>query len=603
MIKSVNKVQILPEQLANKIAAGEVVERPASVVKELVENAIDAGANNIRIYVSAGGKKLIQSVDNGCGIGEEDLPVSFERHATSKIHSEKDLESIHSLGFRGEALPSIASVAQVEIKTKEQKSKLGFVYTIDGGRKGTLKKVAANTGTSISIRNLFFNTPARRKFLKSDNAENQQILTILKRFFLAYPDIEFQFTVDEKQLFLLKETSLKERVVEVFGQEMGANLIELETSVAGVEINGFIAKPNMARRSRSQQHLFLNGRPIQDRNISYAVYQGFGETLDEGAHPVYCLFIEMDPAFVDVNIHPTKMQVRFSNDRTLFYLFLNSIKKTLNDHGVLADLSSGDEGSAIQKVVIKYENDDEKRINREFELQKSRPAEINLRRVKKGSGQISLAYFNHLESSPKKDNEKEQQPLLNLEQSDVRFWQVHQKYIFSEIKSGLVIIDQHLAHSRILYEKTNKILNNKTTAPGQKLLFPQKITLALDDFLVFKDIYQVLNQIGFTINVFSGNTIIIEEMPADVKIGRESQILLDIIDYYKNAPQGSLNLNEKIAAAYSFKNAIKTGDPLTEFQMHNLVDQLFACEYPFYSPNGKAVIVSMELDELARKFK
>jgi DNA mismatch repair protein MutL len=603
MNQTSNKVHILPEHLANKIAAGEVVERPAAVVKELIENAIDSGANSIQVYVSGGGKKLIQVIDNGCGIGELDLPIAFERHATSKIRSEKDLESIHSLGFRGEALPSIASVAHVEIKTKEQNTKLGHVFTIDGGRKGTLKKVAANPGTSISIKNLFFNTPARRKFLKSDNAENQQILISLKRFFLAYADIEYQLFLDDKQLFLLKKTNLKERIIEVFGQEMNENLLEIDTSVAGIDIHGFIAKPITARRSRSQQHLFLNGRPIQDRNISYAVYQGFGETLDEGAHPVYCLFIEMDPAFVDVNIHPTKMHVRFSNDRTLFYLFLNSVKKALNDHGILADLSSVAQGSAIQKAVVEHSADNEKNIKQEFELQKTSTNQTNPHRVKKSSGQISLAYFNHLETAVKKEKTQDQQSLLTLDKPDVRFWQVHQKYIFSEIKSGLVIVDQHLAHSRILYEKTNKLLGDKSIAPGQKLLFPQKITLALDDFLVFKDIYQILNQIGFTINVFSGNTIIIEEMPSDVKIGRESQILLDIIDYYKNSPHGSFNLNEKIVAAYAYKNAIKTGDPLSEFQMHNLVDQLFACEYPFYSPNGKAIIVSMELDELARKFK
>jgi DNA mismatch repair protein MutL len=602
-MQKTNKVHILPEILANKIAAGEVVERPASVVKELIENAIDAGANAIQIYIAGGGKKLIQVVDNGCGIGENDLPISFERHATSKIRSEKDLEAIHSLGFRGEALPSIASVAQVEVKTKEQSEKMGHIFTVDGGNKGSLRKTAANRGTSISIRNLFFNTPARRKFLKSDNAENQQILIILKRFFLAYPDIEFQLTLDDKQLFSLKKTSLKERLVEVLGTEQGENLIELDERVAGIEINGFLGKPKIARRSRSQQHLYLNGRPIMDRNLSYAVYQGYGETLDEGAHPVYCLFIEIDPTFVDVNIHPTKMQVRFSNDRTLFYLFLNGVKKALNTHGVLADLSSVDQGSAIQKVVIENHEGSEKEVKKDFELQKTKPSHFNLTKVKKGSGQISLAYFNHLEVKEKNMSESGQQSILVDEKSDVRFWQVHKKYIFSEIKSGLVIIDQHLAHARILFEKTTKVLSDQKISGGQKLLFPQKITLALDDFLVFKDIYQVLNQIGFTINVFSGNTIIIEEMPADVKIGRESQILLDMIDYYKNTTQTSFNLNEKIAAAYAFKNAIKTGDILNEVQMHNLVDQLFACEYPFYSPSGKPVIVSMELDELARRFK
>ncbi len=616
MIMNKNKISILPENLANKIAAGEVVERPSSVVKELVENSIDAGATSIKIYIEEGGKKLIQIIDNGCGISEEDVPLAFERHATSKIRAEKDLLKINSLGFRGEALPSIASVSQLDIKTKEEKSNMGYIFFSNGGNHGNVKKTAANKGTSISIKNLFFNTPARRKFLKSDSAENQKTLSVLKRFFLAYPNINFELNVDNKQLFLLKTTDLKSRVNEIFGSDISNELLELENSIGGIKIYGFIAKPNAARRSRSHQHLFLNGRPILDRNINYAIYQGYGSTLEDKSHPVYCLFIEIDPAQVDVNIHPTKMQVRFSNDRNLFYLFLNSIKMVLNDKGILADFSSSVSGSAVQKVIIESQTEMAKTKNtaqQPFELQKTDSAYFKKKPRKKKTGQLSLAYFSGINSkNPKvteQDDEKERQSLQFYKSEDtesevgVRLWQVHNKYIFSEIKSGLVIIDQHLAHSRILFEKTLNIFINKGNLDAQKLLFPQKITLALDDFLVFKEIYQVLQRIGFTINVFSGNTIIIEEMPSDVKIGRESQILLDIIDFYKKTPESSFDLKERIAAGYASKNAIKAGDELNEVQMHNLVDQLFACEHPFYSPTGKPVITSMELDELARRFK
>ena len=607
MSQSSNKISILPENLANKIAAGEVVERPASVVKELVENSIDAASQSIRILIEQGGKKLIQVIDDGHGIAEEDLLLAFERHATSKINSEKDLSAIHSLGFRGEALPSIAAVAQVEIKTKSKDERIGLVCSINAGQAGPVRKVAANSGSSIAIKNLFFNTPARRKFLKSDNAENQQILIILKRFFLAYPDIEFELTIDDKQIQFLKESSLQERVEQVFGKDISSALMELENSIGGISIYGFIARPSAARRSRTHQHLYLNGRPIFDRNINYAIYQGYGDTLEDGTHPVYCLFIEIDPSFVDVNIHPTKMQVRFSNDRNLFYLFLNSIKKVLNDKGVLSDFSAVSSGSAIQKVTIAKSGDKAQEKISEFELQKTMPTALKGKKRKSSSRQISLAYFSG--TAPQKENvDQENEDLSASTEQDivnesVRFWQVHRKYILSEIKSGLVIIDQHLAHARILYERTLNILNRKRRVNAQKLLFPQKITLALDDFLIYKEIYLILNQIGFTINVFSGNTIIIEEMPADIKIGRESQILLDIIDFYKNTPQSSFNLNEKIAAGYAYKNAVKNGEELNEVQMHNLVDQLFACEHPFYSPNGKPVIISMELDELARKFK
>lgn len=603
-----NKINILAENLANKIAAGEVVERPSSVVKELLENAIDAGASVIHVVIEQGGKKLIQLIDDGHGISEADLPLAFERHATSKIKSEKDLAAISSLGFRGEALPSIASVSQVEIKTKDAASSMGFIYSINSGQPGRIRKVAANTGTSISVKNLFFNTPARRKFLKSDSAENQHILIILKRFFLAYPQIEFELTIDGKQIQLLKKCTLQERIAEVFGKGTSDDLFELKNSIGGISIHGFIAKPNAARRSRSHQHLYLNGRPILDRNISYAIYQGYGDTLDEGSHPVYCLFIEIDPAYVDVNIHPTKMQVRFTNDRNLFYLFLNAIKKGLNDQGLLSDFSAVASGSAIQKVNIENSAATKQQIINEFELQKTGPEISKGKKRKSASRQISLAYFSGENAAKKDDDDDNIQDMSRVDEVEninesVRFWQVHKKYIFSEIKSGLAIIDQHLAHARILYEKTLNVLNKKKGVNAQKLLFPQKITLALDDFLVYKEIYLILNQIGFTINVFSGNTIIIEEMPADIKIGRESQILLDIIDFYKNTPQSSFNHNEKIAAGYAYKNAVKNGEELNEVQMHNLVDQLFACEHPFYSPNGKPVIISMELEELVRKFK
>lgn len=602
------KINILSENLANKIAAGEVVERPSSVVKELVENAIDSGATKIQIFIEEGGKKLIQIVDNGCGISQDDLPLAFERHATSKIYSEKDLENINSLGFRGEALPSIASVAIVEIKSKEHNAAMGSMLVVNGGKAGMLKKLAANQGTSISIKNLFFNTPARRKFLKSNSAENQHNLTILKRFFLAYPDIEYSLTVDKKPLYNLKPGSLKERMLDVYGQEVGPDLIEIKTALGGVELEGYIGHPKAARKSRTHQQLFLNGRPIQDRSINYAINQGYGETLIEGSHPVFCLFLEINPSFFDVNIHPTKMQVRFTNERTLFYLFLNTIKKELNDKGILADLSDALQASAVQKVVL--ENKEQSSIIPAVKPITTVKGATGAPLPKKGIGQMSLAYFYNVEgdklSTEQTSEDQSQTHLFSseaAETTEVNMWQVHNKYLFSEIKSGLVIIDQHLAHARILFEKTLAVLGENSPVNAQKLLFPHKITLALDDFLVFKDIYQILNRIGFTINIFSGNTIIIEAMPSDVKIGRESQILLDIIDYYKNSSHNDFNLNEKIASAYAYKNAVKTGDKLNKTQMHALVDQLFACQYPFYSPSGKPAIVSMEMDEISRKFK
>jgi len=606
--RSYPDIHVLPEALANKIAAGEVVERPASVIKELVENAIDAEANSIEIYVEKGGKQLLQVVDNGRGIKSEQLLTAFERHATSKISDENDLDNILTLGFRGEALPSIASVSQLEIKTRAATEKAGSVLKVNGGSFSNITKTAANPGTSIWVRQLFFNTPARRKFQKADSTENQQILAVLKRFMLCYPGIAFKVSIDGRDVFNIKEQQPDERVASIYGEDLFAEMIAVENSLGGITIKGHIGKPQAARRSRSHQHLFLNGRPIYDKSLGHAIYQGYGESLEEGSHPAYCLFLTLDANLVDVNIHPTKMQVRFSNERTLYYLFMNTVRRGLHNRGLLADLSLEPEGSAVKNIVLQESPAGTAQKEDRNELVLSRFQGRRDKKVRgRGGHQLSMIYFSPGKEKPAAENQQSspEQKLLSEQSavsSEVRLWQVHRRYIISEIKSGLVVIDQHLAHARILFERTIGQLADKHDANSQKLLFPQKITLALDDFGIFKDIYHVLHKIGFTVNVFSGNTIVIEAMPADVKLGRESQILLDVIDYYKNTHMGNFDRIEKIAAAYAYKNAVKTGEELTDREMQSLVDQLFACEEPFFAPNGKPAIITMDLEELSRKF-
>ena len=596
------KIKILPENLANKIAAGEVVERPASVVKELVENAIDADANKISIYIEQAGKKLIQVVDDGNGMGPEDLELAFERHATSKIKSEKELHHIETLGFRGEALPSIASVSQVEIKSCRKGDKTGHILTLSGGKDKKLLKTAANIGTSISVKNLFFNTPARRQFLRTDSSENQKIVNTLKPFFFAYPNISFEFNVDGNQIFNLREAEIDERVSELLGADQFKGMLPVNASLAEVELRGFISRPDVVRKSRGNQYLFLNGRPIQSKSLNHAIFQGYSNLISPGEYPIFCLFLEMNPGLVDVNVHPTKMEVRFSNDRSLYYFFINTIQQTLNKEGVIPDMSSVHGGSIIERSTA-FKPEPREILN---EL-KNR----NRSMARYSGAQLSLTYFenkNESKISPEMQDESitQNQPLEQpLEKSaiDVNFWQLHNRYIISEIKSGLVIIDQHVAHERVLFERVMRVLKEGDVSYGQKLLFPQKLNLNYEDFMVFKEINVVLNKLGFGIKVFSGNTIIIEAMPSDVKVGRESQILLDIIDYYHNEPLKTFDHIEKVAAAYACKNAIKSGEHLNQVEMHNLVDQLFACESPFFCPHGRPVIVTIELDELDRKFK
>lgn len=604
MTKNNNKtrIRILPENLANKIAAGEVVERPASVVKELVENAIDAEATKIIIAIEQAGKNLIQVVDNGIGMNFEDIQTAFERHATSKIKSEHDLEQIETLGFRGEALPSIASVSQVEVKSRHIKDTMGSVFTLSGGKNAKLTKTAANTGTSISIKNLFFNTPARRQFLRSDGSEYQQILTVLKRFFLAYPDIHFELWVNGKEVFKLPECELDERVDKILGSATFKGMLPLNASLGGIELSGFISRPDVVRKSRGHQFLFLNGRPIISKSLHHAVFQGYSNLIGPGEFPLFCLFLEMDPSLADVNVHPAKMEVRFSNDRSLYYFFINSIQKVLNTEGVVPELYVGPSGSAIQK-----EGNSENRPREIIDEMKNRKRSM----ARFSGAQLSLTYFDADEKNKNTEQELNSDPGPDMHppipesnsKTDVQFWQVHNRYILSEIKSGIVLIDQHVAHERILFEKISKIFSEGKNSFGQKLLFPQKINLNYEDFAVLQEILDVLNKMGFSIKLFSGTTVVIEAMPTDVKVGRESQILLDIIDYYKNEPLKDFDHTGKISAAYACKNAIKSGEKLSQVEMHNLVDQLFACESPFFCPHGRPVIITIDMEELDRKFK
>ena len=584
-----DKIKILPVNLANKIAAGEVVERPASVIKELIENAIDAEASKIIIVLRQSGKQLLQIIDNGIGMSEADLIMAFERHATSKISTSEDLEQIETLGFRGEALPSIASVSQVEVASRENDQNIGTVLRMEAGKIVQKRRKACPAGTNISIRNLFFNVPARRNFLRADSTELQQIIMVLKRFFLVSPEIDFEVISDDNQLFHLKAGTIEERIRDVFGEDVFGGLIPVNESLGGIELAGYISRPDKSRRSRGNQFLYLNGRPIQDKSLNHAIFQGYSNLIETGTFPTYCLFLEMNPKLVDVNVHPAKMEVRFSNDRSLYFFFMSSLRKVFSDVKVIPKF--GSEKSDAFMARFNPDNGSSEPVNIGAEL-----THRGKMMSKGGGNQLSLAYF-----SPESE-EKKIEPFIDRDVS-VYFWQIHNRYILSEIKSGLVIIDQHIAHERILYEKILKILRHGNEAVGQHLLFSQTVTLPLDDFVVFKEIIHLLHRIGFAIKVFSGTTIVIEALPVDVKIGREGQVLLDIIDYHKENQGKQYDPFEKMAAAFSCKNAIKSGDVLSQSQMHVMVDQLFACEEPYFCPHGRPVIVTIDLDELDRKFK
>ena len=379
----------------------------------------------------------------------------------------------------------------------------------------------------------------------------------------------------------------------IFGDSQAGALIAVGDQLGGIELSGFVSRPDSVRRVRGNQFLFLNGRPIYHKSLNHAIMQAYGNLIQPGEFPLYCIFLELDPHMVDVNVHPSKMEVRFSNDRSIYHFFLSTIRKAFHDNKVIPHMGSGPSDA----FMARFDGE----IKREDVL-----TELKNRNRYMGRGdeqQLSLVYFQPDKSETTGQPAGEETKEKPNESTDLRFWQVHNRYILSQIRSGIVIIDQHIAHERILFERVLRVLHGGEQSVGQQLLFPQTITLSVDDFMKFKDIVQLLNKIGFALRIFSGTTIIIDAIPVDVKIGREAQVLLDIIDYYKENPDREFDPMQKIAAAFSCKNAVKSGETLTQYQMHALIDQLFACESPYFCPHGRPVIVTLELEEFDRKFK
>ena len=592
------RIQVLPPNIANKIAAGEVVDRPASVVKELIENALDAGATKITVVLQQAGKELIQVIDDGCGMDEEDAQLAFQRHATSKIHSLRDLDQIRTLGFRGEALPSIASVARLELKTRMPEQEMGIHLKLEGGKITAHDRLALPPGTTVTVKNLFYNTPARRNFLKSDQTELNHILRTLKRFFLAFPNITFRVHHNNEEIFHLPATSLDQRITDIFGENFYQGLIHITDSLGDIHLEGYVSRPDQSRGNTENQFIFLNQRAIINRNLAHAVFQGYGNLIERGRYPQFILYLTSPPNLIDVNVHPTKMEVRFANERAMYHLFLSAVRKAVQSP------------ESVPEFELSAEDPKKREIRQHFRSHRRyrRPGRIPIRPISSGvkGQQLSFSY-----TIPEKDAPAEPLSMPNTQATQTEaqptvqanLWQVHNRYIFSQVKSGLVIIDQHVAHERILYEKILEHLQNNKTVPSQQLLFPQTLELPLEDYLVFQEIKDWLNKIGFSISELSGRTIIIEAIPADVRVGYEGKVLLEMIDYFRENEDKNFPIHQKIAAAYACKNAIKSGEKLSIEAMNALVDQLFATKEPFYCPHGRPVIVNISLEELDRKFK
>jgi DNA mismatch repair protein MutL len=640
--KATALIKRLPDSLAQKIAAGEVVTRPESVVKELLENAIDAKAQNITIVLKDAGRTLIQVVDDGVGMSREDARMSVERHATSKLSQFDDLERLITYGFRGEALAAIASVSQFEMRTRPAKEELGTLIEIEGGVLRKCESVACDEGTSMAIRNLFFNVPARRKFMKSEATEFKHVIDAVTKASLAHIEIHFIFVSDGDIIFDLPAfVPLPERIEQIFGGRLRGALIPLERVNAQLHIHGFISTPSFVKRVRTEQIFFVNNRPITSRSLSYAVASAYEHLVEKGAFPSVFLNITIDPSKIDVNVHPQKLEVKFEDEREV----MEEVRRALQEALQQATTLTATEGALAPEMTMPDAlNDGAKAGHMRFPEYGAAPAPSTS--ASNGSAAANaLSASNKSSAGPSVQSEglgtlerlfgrKDQDlfrgkdvetlPTQRLEQtlSDNRvpniervpglasevlrdkpvLWQLHNKYIFSQIKSGLMIIDQHVAHERVLYERVLRSLEEN--APNsQQLLFPQHLDLLPREMAMIRELLPELERIGFQIRFFGGMSVIIDGIPADVRSGKEESILREVLEAFEESGEAQTpSGRDALAASFACRAAIKSGDKLSQEEMHVLIEQLFQTNMPYVCPHGRPIVIKLGIDELDRRF-
>ncbi len=603
-------IKILPAELANKIAAGEVVERPAAVVKELLDNAIDAGASDIKVYIKNAGKQLLQIVDNGCGMSKEDIKLCFERHATSKISSVNDLYNIHTLGFRGEAMASIGSVAQITLKSRRHEDESGWEYELWGGEERSFVPAAMEPGTSVSVKNLFFNVPARRAFLKSDSTELRHIIIALQQAALAHPDIAFTLLDSDEVVYKLSPGSLADRIAGIFGKSYKASLIPVQEETSMLSVYGYIIDPKMAKKTRGEQFLFVNSRPFMHRHLNYIIHSAYKDWTSKDHYPFYALFFEVDPGKVDVNVHPTKLEVKFDDERAISTLTRSIVKRALNERFNVPALGGNEfESDEDTESIFK------KHFSGGFPGSKvpfdtplhSKENDRNAGFFKKndGSDLAKRLYGGGLQSETQRSEDHKQEQQSEYESHDRKsgFWQLHNQYIVSQTHSGMLIVDQYAAHKRIIFEKA--LSSTESGLPStQQLLFPQTIDFSASDFAILKEVLPILRKIGFNIQLISGNSAIISGVPADLAHGDERPIVESVLHQYQSySGPVKLDSREKLIMAYASKAAIPRGRRLSQIEMEALIDQLFSCENPFFDPLERPTAYFMPLEDIKRYFR
>ncbi len=572
------KIRILPEHVVNQIAAGEVVERASSVLKELVENALDAGAQKIQVFVKGAGKDLIQVIDDGCGMSHDDMQLAFERHATSKLSRPEDLHSIRSLGFRGEALPSIASVSFVEVRSADNGSAGGNLLRIEAGNIIHDSPVAAPRGTSISVHSLFYNTPARARFLKSAATEVAHLVRVFKQYALAYPEVSWTFSNEGVTEYTLPSGELASRIEDIFGSGISEKIIRLDYEQVGIHVTGVVGMRELNKKSRGDQFLFLNRRPIQSPFLHTAVKAAMREYIDEGEWPFYVLFLEMDPAQFDVNVHPAKLEAKFADDKLVHAVLFRTIRNALPSE-ISTDIPLGSIPAAGPSVT---------------DPAMAREADLFVRR------NIESLFSSAAGAAPAETSQRipEEQALLFRP----AIFQVHNKYLISQIRSGVAVIDQHAAHERILYEKALRGFRERVFN-AQQLLFPMLLELEPEEEAIFQEVRTDLTHLGFQIRDFGPRTYSIEAVPAGLKRASETNMIHALLEEYTEFRQANFAPRDALAAGFACKAAIRTGDELNPDERAALVDELFATEFPLTCPHGRPTVIHIRLTELDRRFK
>ncbi|MGN6178777.1 MAG: DNA mismatch repair endonuclease MutL [Mucilaginibacter sp.] len=613
-------IQLLPDSVANQIAAGEVVQRPASAVKELVENSIDAGADKIQLILKDAGKALIQVIDNGCGMSLTDARMAFERHATSKIRKADDLFAIRTMGFRGEAMASIAAIAQVELKTRRHEDELGTCIFIEGSEVLKQEACATDTGTSICIKNLFYNTPARRNFLKSNPVEMRHIIDEFQRVALANPQIFFTLHHDGQEVYHLPATSLKQRIVHLFGGNYNQRLVPVEEDTTIIKLHGFVGKPEFARKTRGEQFFFVNNRFIKDAYLNHAVLTAFEELLPDESYPLYVLFIDIDPSKIDINVHPTKTEIKYQDEKAIYAIIRSAVKRSLGKYNITPTLDFDQENSIGHLITPKpFEEIVAPSI--------SFNPNFNPFASEKRNTEREIPFLR--DSGPKKDpipsnwdtlyEISKREPVIqhrmheenNIEveeqevskSSERQLFQVHNRYILSQIKSGFMLINQQAAHERILYERFLQQLENHSGV-SQQSLFPQSVTLNSADFELLRELLPDVRALGFDIREFGKNTVVVDGIPADLNNIGEHELLEQLLEGFKNNLSIlKLDRRDNLARSLARNAAIKTGTKMSLEEMNLLIDQLFACQMPNLALNGKPVITTFTLNELIERFE